>query len=35
MAGEDGFSEERFRVLNGLHDSAQLRPGQRVKLVTD
>lgn len=35
MAGDDGFSEERFRVINGLHDSTRLRPGQRVKIVTD
>ncbi|NKB19832.1 MAG: M48 family metalloprotease [Alphaproteobacteria bacterium] len=35
MAGDDGFSEARFRVLNGLHDNARLRPGQRVKIVTE
>ena len=35
MAGDDGFSEDRFRVLNGLHGNARLRPGQRVKIVTD
>lgn len=35
MAGDDGFNEERFRVLNGLHDNARLRPGQRVKIIAD
>jgi len=35
MAGNDGFSEERFRVINGLHGNARLRPGQRVKIVSD
>ncbi len=35
MAGDDGFSEERFRVLNGLHDNARVQPGQRVKIITD
>ena len=35
MAGDDGFSEDRFRVLNGLHGNARLRPGQRVKIVAD
>lgn len=35
MAGRDRFSEERFKVLNGLYEKTQLRPGQRVKIITN
>ena len=33
MAVED-LAEEQFRVLNGLGPDEELRPGQRVKLVS-
>ncbi len=34
MAGRDGFSEERFKVINDLYGNTQVRPGQRVKIIT-
>ena len=35
MAGDDGFSLERFRVLNGLRGNRDVQPGQLVKIVTE
>lgn len=29
------YLEERFRVLNGLHDGEGLRPGEMIKTITD
>lgn len=35
MAGEDGFSLDRFLVINGLKKGARLRPGQIVKIIDE
>jgi len=35
MAIRDRFSEERFKVLNGLYGDMQLSPGQSVKIITN
>lgn len=35
MADKDGYSLDRFLVINGLDKNARLRPGQRVKLVEE
>lgn len=35
MAGEDGFSVDRFLVINGLTKGARLRPGQIVKIIDE
>ena len=35
MAGEDGFSLDRFLVINGLKKGAWLRPGQIVKIIDE
>ncbi len=35
LADGDGFSQDRFRVLNGLRGNAEVRPGELVKIVTD
>jgi predicted Zn-dependent protease len=32
MAVED-YAEQWFRVLNGLNENEQIRPGQKVKIV--
>ncbi len=34
MYGDDGFSLERFRLINGLSVNARLRTGQTVKIIT-
>lgn len=33
MADEDGYSLDRFLVINGLSKGARLRPGQTVKII--
>ena len=33
MPYDDGFAEQRLRVLNGLDDDDRLRPGQRIKTI--
>ena len=35
MADKDGYSLDRFLLINGLSKNARLRPGQIVKLVTE
>lgn len=35
MAGEDGYSLDRFLVINGLTKGARLRPGQIVKIIDE
>ena len=35
MAGEDGFSLDRFLLINGLTKNTPLRPGQIVKLINE
>ena len=35
MAIRDRFSEERFKVLNGLTGNTPLSPGQQVKIITN
>jgi predicted Zn-dependent protease len=35
MAGEDGFSLDRFLLINGLTKNAHLRPGQIVKIIDE
>ena len=34
-AGEDGYSLDRFLVINGLTKGAALRPGQIVKIIDE
>jgi len=35
MAGREGFSLDRFLVINGLTEDARLRPGQTVKIIEE
>ena len=35
MAGEDGYSLDRFLLINGLTKEARLRPGQTVKIIAE
>jgi len=35
MAGEDGYSLDRFLVINGLTQNTRLRPGQIVKIIEE
>jgi predicted Zn-dependent protease len=35
MAGRDGYSLDRFLVINGLTKDALLRSGQKVKIIAD
>jgi predicted Zn-dependent protease len=35
MEGEDGYSLDRFLVINGLTGDTRLRPGQIVKIIDE
>lgn len=35
MAGKDGYSLDRFLLINGLAKGARLRPGQTVKFIAE
>ena len=35
MAGDDGYSLDRFLLINGLSKNARLRPGQTVKIIEE